>query len=74
MEKHLDNQNLVAEFVSYAEKKGVKLVPTQLELSRNIISTRLKAFISRNILGDEGFYPILFKNDPAVLRAIQELK
>ncbi|MDX9748255.1 MAG: S41 family peptidase [Paludibacter sp.] len=73
MESYLDQQNLLAEFTAYAEKKGVKPVPAQIQLSRNIILTRLKAFISRNILGDEGFYPILFKNDPAVKRAISEL-
>lgn len=73
MENYLDQQNLLGEFTAYAEKKGVKPVPAQIQLSRNIILTRLKAFISRNILGDEGFYPILFKNDPAVKRAISEL-
>jgi len=74
MEKHLDQQNLLSEFTAYAEKKGVKPNAAQIQLSRNIMLTRLKAYISRNILGDTGFYPILFKNDPAVLRAIQELK
>lgn len=73
MEKHLDAQNLLNQFVAFAEKRGVKPHPTQIQQSRNIMLVRLKAYISRNVLGDEGFYPILFKDDPAVKRAISEV-
>lgn len=73
MEKHLEQQDILGQFVKYAEKRGVKPVPDQIKKSSGIISVRLKAYISRNILGDEGFYPILFKDDPAVLKAISEL-
>lgn len=74
MDNYLDSQNLLTEFVNYAEKRGVKPNQQQIQLSRNLMLTRLKAYISRNILGDEGFYPILFKDDPTVLKAISELK
>lgn len=73
MEKHLDAQNLLNQFVAFAEKRGVKPQPSQIQQSRNIILVRLKAYISRNVLGDEGFYPILFKDDPAVKKAISEI-
>ena len=73
MEKHLDAQNLLNQFVAFAEKRGVKPHPSQIQQSRNIILVRLKAYISRNVLGDEGFYPILFKDDPAVKKAISEI-
>jgi len=73
MEKHLDAQNLLNQFVAFAEKRGVKPHPAQIQQSRNIMLVRLKAYISRNVLGDEGFYPILFKDDPAVKRAISEV-
>lgn len=73
MEKHLDAQNLLTQFVAFAEKRGVKPQPSQIQQSRNIILVRLKAYISRNVLGDEGFYPILFKDDPAVKKAISEI-
>lgn len=74
MDNYLDSQNLLTEFVNYAEKRGVKPNQQQIQLSRNLMLTRLKAYISRNILGDEGFYPILFKEDPTVLKAISELE
>lgn len=73
MEKHLDGQNLLNQFVAFAEKRGVKPHPAQIQQSRNIMLVRLKAYISRNVLGDEGFYPILFKDDPAVKKAISEV-
>ena len=73
MERHLDQQDLLNEFVAYAEKRGVKPNAKQIQLSRTIILTRLKAYISRNVIGDEGFYPILFKDDPSVSAAIREL-
>lgn len=74
MERHLNAQNLLTQFVAYAETKGVKAVPKQIELSKGIITNRLKAYISRNILGDSGFFPILFQDDPAVKKAVEILK
>lgn len=72
--KYLNNQNLLQEFISYAESKGVKPVHKEITQSRNFMSTRLKAYIARNILGDSGFFPILFNNDETVSRAIKELE
>ena len=74
MERHLNAQNLLTQFVAYAETKGVKPVPKDIELSKGIINNRLKAYISRNILGDPGFFPILFQDDPAVKKAVEVLK
>lgn len=74
MEKYLDSQNLLREFVSYAGEKGIKPIPAQIEKSKNQIVTRIKSYVSRNILGDQGFYPILYRNDPTVLKALEVLK
>lgn len=74
MEKHLDGQDLLSEFVSYASEKGIKPVPAQIEKSKQQIVTRIKSYVSRNILGDEGFYPILYRKDPTVLKALEVLQ
>ncbi|MDD4198766.1 MAG: S41 family peptidase [Paludibacter sp.] len=71
---YLDSQNLLQEFVAYAEDKGVKAVPKEIKQSENFILTHLKAYISRNILGDPGFFPILFIDDETVNKAIEVLK
>ncbi|GAB1415603.1 S41 family peptidase [Paludibacter sp.] len=74
MQKHLDSQDLLNEFVNFADNKGVKPSAKDLKLSGNFILIRLKAYISRNIIGDSGFFPILFTNDEAVAKAIETLK
>jgi carboxyl-terminal processing protease len=73
MERYLDSRNLIEEFTAYAEEKGIKRVPKEIKQSENFILTRLKAYITRNILGDEGFFPILFKDDPAIKKAVEVL-
>jgi carboxyl-terminal processing protease len=74
MDKYLNTQNLLQQFVPYAQKKGVKPNQKQIEQSKSIIVSRLKAYISRNILGDPGFYPILFHDDVTVKKAVEALK
>jgi carboxyl-terminal processing protease len=71
--QNLNGAALVAQLVTFAEKQGVKANPTQLAISRDIIETDLKAYIARNIIDNEGFFPILFKRDKEVLAAIEEL-
>ena len=68
---YLDDQNALAEFVRYAEDKGVPKDSNGLKVSGEIINTQMKAYIARNIIGEEGFYPIIKKIDKTLLRAIE---
>ncbi|WP_346862471.1 S41 family peptidase [uncultured Draconibacterium sp.] len=68
---YLDKQNALSEFISYAEEKGVKKDREGLKISGEIINTQMKAYIARNIIGEEGFYPIIRKIDKTLLRAIE---
>lgn len=70
-ENYLDKQNVLAEFVKYAAGKGVKKDAEGLKESGKIIATQLKAYIARNIIGEEGFYPIIKQIDKTLLRAIE---
>lgn len=70
---HLDSKNILQQFVNYASNKGIKPNQAEIQQSKNFITTQLKAYIARNILGDEGFYPILFQRDIQIKRAIEEL-
>ena len=74
MDKYLNDQNLLDEFVQYATGKGVTPNPRQISISKHLLLTQLKAYISRNILGDPGFYPLLYKDDKTVKTALTELK
>jgi carboxyl-terminal processing protease len=73
MDKYLDSQNLLNDFVLFATTKGVTANKRQIDISKRFLVTQLKAFISRNTLGDSGFYPLLYKDDKTVNRALKSL-
>jgi len=62
-----------ADFVRYADQKGVKREGKDLVRSDLYIRTMLKAYIGRNLLDNAGFYPVLNTIDPAFNRALKEL-
>ncbi len=62
-------QNVLNKFVNYAEKEGVAKSTKGIEVSGKIIETQIIAYITRNILGDVGFYPIIHKIDDAMDKA-----
>jgi carboxyl-terminal processing protease len=74
IEKYLDNQNLLIDFVSFASKKGVAPNQKQINISKRFLLVQLKSYISRNILGDSGFYPLLYQDDKTVLKALDALR
>ncbi len=74
MERYLDKQNLLNDFVAYAESKSVTPEWKEINKSRFLIERQLKAYITRNILGEAGFFPLYYKDDPTVKRALQEMK
>jgi carboxyl-terminal processing protease len=74
LKKYLENQSLLSDFVSFTESKNLKPSPKDMDISKNIITSLLQSYIVRNILGDEGFYPLFYMNDKTVLKAVEELK
>ena len=51
---------------------GVEIPQSELnEGTTHILESRSKAMIGRNLWGDDGMYPILYKSDPTVLRAVE---
>ena len=71
----LATEDLVEDFVQYAERHGVKRDAEGLATSRNIIEAQIRAYIGRNALDDEsGFYYNILPIDNALQRAVKELK
>ena len=70
-DKYLDKENVLEDFIKYAAEKGIPRDKTGLKASSLLINTQLKAYIARNIIGEEGFYPIIKKIDTTLLRAIE---
>jgi len=70
---YLDHKNVLKEFINYAKNKGVKNNQHDLLLSKHVINTRLKAYIARNIIDNQGYYPIIKEIDNDLKKAIQIL-
>jgi carboxyl-terminal processing protease len=68
---YLEKQNILQNFVDFATSKGVPADGEGLKVSGYIIKTQLKAIIARNIMGEEGFYPIIQEIDKTLLKAIE---
>ena len=62
------------EFVKYADKKGVIHTGKDLTKSDRYVKTMLKAYIGRNLLDNEGFFPILNTIDPGFIKATEILR
>jgi carboxyl-terminal processing protease len=71
---YLDKTNYYKEFLKYSESKGVPSIPADLKVSENLIKVQLKAYIARNIIDNEGFYPIIQEIDNTLLKAIEVIE
>ena len=74
MEKFLDKQALLDQFVQFAAKNGIKKDPAGIKISGYIIHTQIKAYVARNILDNKGFYPVWEQIDTTLKYAIDFLK
>ena len=73
LEKHLLKANWLDEFVAFAEEKGVEPNPEQLAKSKPLLVRLVNAYIVRNILNDEGFFPLFERDDDITKKAVEEL-
>lgn len=73
LEKHLLKQDLIPQFVAFAKEKGVEPKEAEIQKSRPLMTRLLNAYIVRNILGDEGFFPLFERDDEITKRAVEEL-
>lgn len=65
------NGQILKEFISYAEKKGVKPNVEEIATSSEIICTQLKALIARQIWKNDGFYAVIHTLDVTLKKAIE---
>jgi carboxyl-terminal processing protease len=74
IESRLIEKDVFSLFLKHIKDKGVKYTDKELTESRKVLEKQLYAYICRNIIGDIGFYPIIFSIDKTVLKAIDLLK
>jgi carboxyl-terminal processing protease len=70
---YLEQNNIYNEFLDYAYQQGIDRELEGAEKSRDVINTRVKAYIARNILNNEGFYPIIHNVDRTMQRGTELL-
>lgn len=73
LEKHLLKADWVPEFVAFAKEKGVEPNPEQLAISKSLLMRIVNAYIVRNILNDEGFFPLYERDDDITKKAVEVL-
>ena len=71
LEKHLQKANWVPEFVAFAKEKGVEPNAEQLAKSKPLLVRLVNAYIVRNILNDEGFFPLFERDDDITQKAVE---
>lgn len=71
---YLQTQPLLEDFTDFAAEQGIKKRPTLIAISAKLIESQLYAYIVRNFFDEAGFFPIYYKDDPTLLRAIQVIK
>ena len=85
LERHLLRNNILGEFLRYADQKGVNAKDTTLYLysdlsfeeqvrkSTPLLNRLICAYIVRDVLDDNAFYAIFERDDEIILRALEEL-
>lgn len=74
LENYLQRQALLMDFSNYAEMRGVHKNVHQIVDSESLIQKSLFAFIARDAVGDNMFYPIVNSTDQCVITAISHLQ
>lgn len=71
---YLNKERIVEQFVVHTKEKGIEYNHSEFKKSEVLIRTQLHAYISRNIIGESGFYEVILEDDHTVKKAIELLK
>ncbi len=73
LQSYLNNKKILDEFIAFAKKKGVSASSPDIKKSGKTIKIQIIGLVARNIMGDEGFYPIIHQIDNTLEEAISQL-
>ena len=75
LDEVLGEADIITDFLAYAERHGVTATKEDLEASRSVLLTQIRAYIGRNALDDEsGYYYNIYPIDDVMLSAVKELR
>ena len=67
------DEELLKEFANFAAQNGVAPRWYYINRSRLLLVTHIKAFIARDIFGNQGFYPIFNSTDKTIQEALKAM-
>ena len=70
IDDYLNKVHLFDTLLKEIKEKGIHYTKAEFNESAPILKAQLHAYVCRNILGDWAFYPIIFKIDNTVLKAV----
>jgi len=73
IESYLDDQDLLPQFITYASEKGVQPDYKDIRTSEEVLKKTIKAYVARNIIDNDGFYPIIADIDQTLMVAIDTI-
>lgn len=73
LENYLKQASWLPEFIAFCKAKGVEPVEADIQKSKPLIERLINAYIVRNMLGDEGFFPLFERDDEITKRAVEFL-
>lgn len=73
LEQYLLSHPYLEEYISFAEDKGIEPNRQEIEESKSLLIRIVNAYIVRDMLGDEGFFPLFERDDDITKRAVEEL-
>jgi carboxyl-terminal processing protease len=71
--KYLEANYVFNSFLAHVQKNGINTTSKDIAQSQNLIRTHLYAYICRNIIDNEGFYPVMMDVDNTLKKAVEEL-
>lgn len=70
----LEKQDLWNDILKYAASKGVKPNKGVDSLEKEIIEQDVRAYIAKDLVGNDAFYAIINKMDPTIIKAVETIK
>ncbi len=67
----LERQDVLEKFIDFARKNGVDPNKQHISQSKELLKVQLMASIARNVIDNEGFYPIIKQIDNTLLKALE---
>jgi carboxyl-terminal processing protease len=69
--RHLRQQPLLLNLVSYADNNGIRRRPVYIQESSDLLERSMHAHIVRNFFGEEAFWAVYLQNDPLIGKGVE---